>query len=382
MNSNSKNKIFNFKKLEIKGALARKMLHTFTCENKTIIVIAILLFLINQLIELLIVFNLNENYHNLCKWDCGWYGSIVVDGYHIEPNAHEKMDAANWAFFPFFPLAAKFLGHVIGISAPWALILTSKIFFLLAIFGFIKMAKAYSPSISSIIAGSVVAFNPYAIYGNVGYTESSFLFFSALFFYALKKEKYMAAGIVGAVLSSVRLAGLFALVSYVISVFLNYQKKNLNLRLLILSCLLIPLGLAIFIAYLYWLTGDGLAFSHIQRAWGRSPSNPLNHIMQGLQGDWLSKYYALISVFAFIATLALAYKREYALAVFSLLGVVIPLSTGLVSIPRYIFWQAPLLFMAAHVLSNKIIFSIVLPFLIVAQVILYRGWLLGGGWVI
>lgn len=351
-------------------------------ENTSIFTLGIILFALNQLIEILLINFFDANYSSLCKWDCGWYSGIVSRGYDIAPHAHAKLDAANWAFFPFVPLVATSLATIANISAPMSLVLTSKALFLLAIYAFMKMAKEYSSDIPYVVSGSVVAFSPYAIYGNVGYTESAFLLFSAWFFYCLKRQQFISAALVGAFLTSVRLVCVFSVLSYFINGLSKLRNKQMDLNVLILGSLLIPLGLAFFMFYLYWLTGDALAFVNIQRAWGRIPSNPINFIVDGLQGDLLNKYWAVLSVAAILASSFLAYKKMYEFAIFSFLCTIIPLSTGLWGMPRYVFWQSPILFLIAYLLSKRRMWFLFLPFFTAGQVIMYIGWFSGKGWVI
>lgn len=351
-------------------------------ENISLLTTGLALFLLNQLIEFLLITALESNYSKLCNWDCGWYSGLVRNGYDAEPHAHPKMDAANWAFFPFFPLLAKAFAFLSNASPSVALVITGKVLFLLAIFAFMKMAKEYSPNIPFLISGSMVALSPYAIYGNTGYTESAFLLFSACFFYLLKKEKWIAAALVGALLTSVRLAGIFSLFSYIVSSLKKLKNKELDMHVFLLGALLIPLGLGLFMLYLYWLTGDALAFSNIQRSWGRIPSNPIHVLWDGLQGSLFNQFAAAMSLAALLAAGLLAYKKMYDFAVFSFLCTIIPLSTGLLAMPRYIFWQAPILFLLAYFCSKNKFWVLVLPIFTTMQAVMYMGWISDKAWTI
>lgn len=55
-------------------------------------------------------FDLGRGLANLlCSWDCDWYLGIVKVGYQLQPEGHDAGDAANWAFFPLFPLLTRAL---------------------------------------------------------------------------------------------------------------------------------------------------------------------------------------------------------------------------------------------------------------------------------
>ena len=59
-------------------------------------------------------------------------------------------------------------------------------------------------------AALTIGLSPYAIYGNVGYTEPMFLMLTCACFVALHAEKHVWAGCAGALLGAVRFAGMAA----------------------------------------------------------------------------------------------------------------------------------------------------------------------------
>ena len=338
-----------------------------------------LLFLANQLLEIFAIYLSDEIKIGICAWDCAWYSGIVQGGYDVEPHAHPKQDAANWAFFPLLPILSKGLGYLLGISPADSVILTGKIFFFLSILAFMKMGREYFPNMNAAILGAVVAFNPYSLYGNVGYTEPAFLFFTSTFFLLLKRKNYIFAGFVGAMLTSVRLTGISAFFSYLLIIAINYFKKStFPDERIVFGLLLVPLGLALFMLYLYQMTGDALAFAHIQRAWGRVPGNPMNVIIEGLQGNADQRYLAISVIVPSLGTLIYHIKRRNPeLVLFSLICTLLPLSTGLWEMMRYIYWQAPVLLALAALLSWRSIWVALFPIFMTGQVIMYTVWFAG-----
>jgi len=348
----------------------------------TMLLIAALIFAAGQAIEFLLLSVYDKNYLSLCKWDCGWYTTIVEHGYDIEPHGHSKGDAANWAFFPALPLIAKALFHLFGFSAAGALIITGKVFFFLSIYWFMKLVRLYSPDVPAWLAGVTVAFSPYAIYGNVGYTEPLFLLSTCSFFCFLKRKEYVASGLCGAFLTSTRFVGLAAIFSYAIGAIKQFHSKADSRSAILLGLLLIPLGLAIFMLMLYLVVGDSLAFSNVQRAWGRAPQNPLWIIDKGLRGSAFDVYSTVTALAALLASLALLLQRRHALMVFSLICSVVPLMTGLWSLPRYIWWQAPLLLLVAELLHRSRSAFLAIPAALAGLWFMYFSWFSGKGFVI
>jgi hypothetical protein len=350
--------------------------------NESLLLIAAAFFAANQVIEATLIHLFGYGYENLCGWDCGWYKGITQSGYDAEPSAHPKGDAANWAFFPALPLLARLVGFLLGADAGIALVITSKVFFLLSIFAFLKFAKAYRPGLDPLIVASVVAFNPYSIYGNVGYTESLFLLLTCLFFYFLKHGNLIAAGIAGAFLTSARVVGVAAILSYVWTLWRDRANRTWRSERALLGLLLIPLGLTLFMTFLYYRSGDALAFSHIQRAWSRQFDNPLRYLVGGLVSNPLDRYWALMTVLALLVPVYFAWKKNVELALFSLFCTLIPLSTGLQSLPRYIFWQAPILLALALLLTRRIMWIIFVAGSAAGLAYLYFAWPSGKGFVV
>lgn len=362
-------------------------------DNGRLFALALLVFLLNQGLEYSLLRDAGADYRALCGWDCGWYAGVAERGYDLQPHAHPRGDAANWAFFPAFPMTAAAVAAISDISIPMALVVTAKIFFLLAIFAFVKFAQVWAPAVPSWLAAAVVALQPYALYGNVGYTESMFLLFSCVGLLALGRQRFVVAGGSGAVLSAVRPVGVFLVVPLLIAGLRRFPHAEPQERLrVLLGAMLVPVGLSLFMIHLHRVTGDALAFSHVQIAWDRVPSNPLGHLLAGLRGaEPLPRLWAFMSLVALLMVAVLFFRREYELAAFSLLATLVPLSTGLLAMPRYLWWQAPLLLLMTQFLSlrvpvgrwgNVYVWMIMLPLSVWGFTTMMQAWINGEWFVV
>lgn len=358
-------------------------LHTPSLRDGQLVKLAILLFAANQLLEFLTLTLMAEPYAGMCNWDCLWYSHTVQNGYdintHGEAWGHVKADAANWAFFPLFPLLATGLHKLLPIALWSAPVLTSKLCFLASIFAFMKFTRAYSPQTPAVLAGMTLAFNPYSLYGNAGYTEPLFLFLACTSLYHLKMRRYEASGIFAAFLTGTRLVGVSIAFSYAVVLLQDMRAgRAIPWQKVIPGALLIPLGLALFMIFLHARMGDALAFSHVQRAWMREPGNPFAHLIDGFtSGEPLFALWAAMTLAALLATVYLTYRKRLELAIFSALCTLIPLSTALWSIPRYIWWQAPILLVVAELISKKRIWMVAVPAGMAGLVYMYAGWFSG-----
>jgi len=340
-----------------------------------ILIPALLLFAVSQLVELISMWLFKGSYSALCSWDCGWYTSIVRDGYDLVPFRDKNGDAANWEFFPILPLAAYLLKVALALSPEVALIVTGKLFFLASIFAFIQFCRAYNLNISPVLAAAVVALNPYGIYGNTGYTEAPYLFMTCVTFCLLKQRRYIMSGSAGAFLGATRFVGITFLLSYLIGVVRDYASgRKIAWDIALLGFLLAPLGLALFMLFLYLHTGDALAFYHVEVAWSRHLRNPLGPIAETLHGGRLYLLWFSMIVMALAFSLVLVLQRRIELAASLFFCAIIPLSTGVWSIPRYLWWQAPLLLVLAECIAWRRLWLLVLPLFIGWSFYMYSLW--------
>jgi hypothetical protein len=146
--------------------------------------------------------------------------------------------------------------------------------------------------------------------------------------------------------------------------------------------LLLPLGTALFMAYLHALTGDALAFSHVQRAWGRVPQNPLGYVLAGMTGSPINQLRVGMVMMAGAMLLWLCWRRQWALAAFTLVCTALPLTTGLWAMPRYIWWQAPVMFVVASGIRR---FRLGWAYLVIGSALsafMYVSWFAGKAFVV
>lgn len=338
-------------------------------------------FAAHQCVELLVALAAHHDFWQTCHWDCPRYVTISHFGYPTSMTASDHME--NWAFFPLFPLLVHLAYTVLPLSWETAAVLTGKLLFFGAIYAFIQFVKAYDTSIAPLYAAFVVALNPYTVYGNSGYTEPLYLLLVCVFFIFLQQRKYLACGIAGALLSATRVPGILVMLPYALVVAQQFRQADTERRMeMLIGGLLIPAGLAMFMLHLYGAMGDALAFAHVQKAWGRSTGNPLAVIAKGIGEGTIHLDWALMSVAALAGAVFLMLTQRMALGVFSLCSTLVPLSSGLQSMPRYIWWQAPLLLVVASGMQWKPARYIFVPVFMAGLVYFYVAWMAGKSWTV
>ncbi len=348
-----------------------------------LLVAALALFLLNQTFEAMLLTFKGLAYGSLCNFDCGWYSTIVSHGYDLAPHAHLNKDAANWAFFPAFPMIARAVQMATGWAPQISLIVASKLFFLTSLYFFMVLVREYEETVPPVLSGGILAFGPLSIYANTGYTETLYFTITCFFFMALRRQRYMLAGLLVGGMTSIKVTGGAGGLAYIADAYDSFRRGNAETRMrILLGAMLVPLGLSGFIMFLNYWIGDGLAFIHIQRAWGREMNNPFIVLWDGLTGDIVSFYLAVFALLSMGFTVKLFVNKNYAMAIFLGFSTLIPLMTGLQSIPRYVWWQVPFVFSLSLIANRYPFILICTPFLILGLVLYYLGWFQTLGFVI
>jgi Gpi18-like mannosyltransferase len=179
-------------------------------------------------------------------------------------------------------------------------------------------------------------------------TESLFLLLSVGSFYAAKRNRWWMAGSIGALASATRAPGIILLPALFV---LYLQQYRWRWRWNFLSLFIIPSGLLAFMFYLHAITLNAFAFMDVQAAWGRQGGlflAPLyNYLRDPLEVSSVWDFKALNFIAAatsFACSFWLMRRREWSLAVYALLLVVLPLSSlSLQSLSRYTMVNFPVL---------------------------------------
>ncbi len=279
-------------------------------------------------------------------YDANWYYGIGEHGYRAQPL---PSGSAEWAFFPLMPMilhgfyllglhqldAIGFFFNTAALTA--ALYLAFRYILLTRQNG--KMAALFC---------FLMCFGVFSFYFSSLYTESLFLLLLVGTLYCLEQRRYLAVGMIGMLLSATRNTGVMLVFAVMISYFC-FKKQQwgravwkrlipdfLRNHRLVLSVVLIPLGLFLFMLFLKHLTGDPLAFMRVQRVWHRTVGNPFSTLYLALRStEKQTTMQALWALGGYYLTWCLWKRKRYAEGMLALIFLTIPLCTGIESISRY-----------------------------------------------
>ena len=328
----------------------------------------------------------------MCQWDCGWYLHIAEQGYDGYPIP-KMINAGNWAFFPLMPLLIGLFHYVTQFpTMTVAMVLSIALSYLCALLAWPLLEKdlrSYTLFAAYLLAG------PFSIYFTTDYTEVMFILLSTASLLALRHRNYLVAGAMTGLLSATRIVGVVMSLAIVVQLWLDHRKDGGTAKSFIPSVLqrpdvvlglfLAPLGIALYIAFLNYWIGDGLAFLHVQRAWARAYGSPITFVWDALtswpKDSWVPtgpQQSAAAVLTGYALTGLLFWKRQWAAALFCVICITIPLFAGMASTLRFTAALAPLALLACMLLARyRIVFALSLLGFFVADYYVAQGWING-----
>lgn len=288
------------------------------------------------------------------------YTVTVADAIHYQALAEHGYLATepHWGFFPVYP----FLVSLFHADYYLTGILLSNAFFFGAILLLFYVSREFGLSEEqSTRSVWYLAIFPASYFFSAPMTESVFLCVTLLAVYLALKDQWWLAGLAGAVSSATRVTGVLLIV---LLSLLYLERRKWKMGLDGLSLLLVPLGLAAFMVYAWIATGSPLAFIQAQALYSRNTSGvfflrPLIDFVlhpRGFEGWQFAPLSFAVAVLVFFCIYKLARQKEWALAAYSFVCILVPLSTGiLTSIPRYMAVVFPIYLVLARLEYDRVI---------------------------
>jgi hypothetical protein len=234
----------------------------------------------------------SDVYARLCAWDCGWYSSIVKEGYHSTvPPAPQNAGSSNVAFFPGFPYLARAVHLGTGLKAEITLVLIAQFFTILFWASLWRILRGWKISVQgSLLVVLAILAHPAAIFLIAGYSESLFLSTLLVFILSSRSFSYddqgssaksyggVCSAVSGMTMSATRIVGmpvsLFPLMTGLSTQILQ-RKRPPSTKLLTRAALvsaLASLGAVGFLVYCWYRWGRYDLYMETQRiGWGIQP---------------------------------------------------------------------------------------------------------------
>jgi hypothetical protein len=120
-------------------------------------------------------------YHRLLQWDSEWYFKIATEGYRYngDPTIQQTI-----VFYPLYPMLARGLAAIGGLTPADALLLVSNAAGLLAIVALFKLVREEFGDQLALTTTALISFFPTSVLLSAGYTEPLELLLVVSFFVA------------------------------------------------------------------------------------------------------------------------------------------------------------------------------------------------------
>ncbi len=231
-------------------------------------------------------FSENEFLNLQGKWDTTWYMSIVVDGYRYRSEDPERQQ--NIVFFPALPVATRIAGRLFGGESPaflWGGTLVVLAAFFWSLVYLFRLARdLLEDEELARWAVWMTAAYPFALYFSALYSESFFLLGSVGAFYHFRRGELIKAAAWGFLVGLTRPNGCLLSIPLALMAVRPWLPSRLAGGAP-LAAITVPrfaavvpglasasasgIGMLIYSAYLWNLTGHPLAWAEGHAAWGR-----------------------------------------------------------------------------------------------------------------
>jgi len=297
------------------------------------------------------------------RWDAGWYLQIARDGYEFTAAAGSALQQ-NIVFFPAFPFFVRGVALLLG-NHHGAYVLggtvASLALFVLALAYLYRLSREFLTADQSATALWLLAAYPFAIFYGAIYSESLFLLGTAGAFHHFRRDELVRAGAFGLLVGLTRPNGFLLCAPLAICAFERRPPASQGLTLASATTAAMPVaGALLYSTFIWQLSGHPFAWVAGHAAWGRHYRG-LTHLVTdryrfiadaGLSTYLSQQPYDFINglgvIFVLAAVWPVARRFSIAYAVFILVNILPPLSTGgLLSAGRFssvlfpaFFWMA------------------------------------------
>ena len=231
----------------------------------------------------------NEFGNLQARWDTGWYLGIAIEGYSYRPHRAEEQQ--NVVFFPALPVLMRGAGRLLGGSSTAFLmggtIVTLAAFFAALIYLFRFARELLGDEDGAQQSVWLLAAYPFALFYSAVYTESVFLLGAVGAFYHFRRRELGRAAAWGLLVGLTRPNGCFLSIPLALVAIAPWLPRWLRggsgrdeeglepppllTAVPALAAAVAPgIGVLLYSAYIWQLTGDPLAWAAGHVAWGRS----------------------------------------------------------------------------------------------------------------
>ena len=290
----------------------------------------------------------------------GWHVSPVTVGWHNLFVATERQDAlwflkiatsgyspvgGSAAFFPLYPLAVRIVAWLPGIGPLGAALLISNAAFygaLVLLHGLTRLEFSDETARTSVL---FLAIFPTAFFFLAPYTEAPFLLLSVAAFWFARRDRWVAAAVVGALAALTRSVGILLVPALMVEAIMQWRQLGRPLAPRLTAALNVADGPLLYLLYWNLKYHDAWAPLHAQGGWGRRWTFPTTTLWHALtSANRFGSYWlvdALVVGIVVVAVVAGVRMLRPSYLTYAGLSLLLPLTDPfpprpLMSMPRFV----------------------------------------------
>lgn len=254
--------------------------------------------------------------------DSWQYLDIAENGYYLEagPQGYGTV-----ACFPLYPMLVRCLGVVIGRRFLAAALLISAAATWIAAVLLYRLAACWGGAgLARLASVGLFAF-PFGFFLTTVFPHSLFLALSLASVGMAERGRFVWAGILAALAGATRTEGVVLIPTLAVA---YWSQNGLRMNRQLFGLVLAPMGIAAYMAYLWWRFDRPLAFLDIQHQFGRMLSNPISTLLRPLIDHLFNVRHFLTYLSAVWLMLASLRRVPLSSLVFGWLLFLVPLASG------------------------------------------------------
>ena len=306
--------------------------------------------------------DLTPGWHNLFtsweRWDGLWFLRIASAGYEVGDGSA--------AFFPLYPLIVRGFSFALGGHPLGAALIVSNLSCLAAMVTVYRLTEFEFDARRARNTIVLMSLFPTAFFFLAPYTESLFLLLAAGSIYAARRERWILAGLLGALASLTRSVGLVLILVLAAEAIRRWREREdrapIRLAALLACAAAAGIGTLSYLAFWNVFAGDWLAPVGEQGHWQRTFALIPYTLWAGTREAWRyvgqfpGGYHTidwLVVVPVLLLTIWVAIRTPIAYAVYTVASLVLPLSLifesrPFMSVPRFALVLFPIYWAMDH----------------------------------
>ncbi len=223
------------------------------------------------------------------RWDSGWYGGMVDQGY-IDPSAITAGVQRNTALFPFYPLVVRAVKVLVGNTWIAGMMVSNLAFLAAVVMLYQLVSKRWDESCArrAVVLACVA---PFSVFFMSVYSESLFFGLAIGAFLAAERRHWLGAGVLAALAGATRVNGFLIVPALALLYLEQIEFKLGRIRWNAVFVVVGLLGPLVHLTFLWLRYGSPFEFWHAQyvHGWGQEVpiSAALTEFVAGIKPSML-----------------------------------------------------------------------------------------------